>query len=66
MLTIIIGVIAFAAIYPAAANGEWGSVAVGAVILLILMLMSHEERKDTKAFMNFRDYWAEGGPDRKR
>ena len=66
MLTIIIGVIAFVAIFPAFSNGEFGSVAIGAVILILLMMTSREERKDTKAYMNCRDYWADEDRSRRK
>ena len=66
MLTMFIGVCAFVWLYCSAANGEWGTFAIGAVILVVLILMAAGDRKDTKAWMNMRDYWAEGGPRRKR
>ena len=66
MLTLIIGILFLVVVIPSAANGQWGSVAVAVVILLFLMACSSEERNDAKAYMNFRDYWAEGGPERKR
>lgn len=64
MLTVLIGFIAFVVLYCTAANGEWLSFGIGAAILLFLILCSHAERQETKAYMNFRDYWAKGGPDR--
>ena len=66
MLTIIIGVIGFVVIGAGVSNGEWGVVALAAVVLLFLMCASSEERKDVKAWRNCRDYWYEGGPERKR
>lgn len=40
-------------------NGEWGSAAVVMVILLLITFMAGEERKDTRAWRNRRDYWAD-------
>ena len=66
MLTVLIGLVAFVAISAAAENGEWGSVVLGIVIVLVLIGMSAGERKDWKAYRNRRDYWADGGPNRRR
>lgn len=46
-------------------NGEWGPVAVVVGIVLLLALMSSEEKKDMKAWKNARDYWYRGGPGRR-
>jgi len=66
MLTVFIGVCAFVWLYCSAGNGEWGTFAIGAVILVVLILMAAGDRKDTKAWMNMRDYWADGGPNNRR
>ena len=66
MLTIGIGLIAFVVLYCTAANGEWLSFGIAVAILLFLMMCSSQERKDTKAYFNCRDYWADGGPDKRR
>jgi hypothetical protein len=66
LLTILIGVIAFVVIYAAAGNGEFGAVGIAVVILLVLHSASHSERQEWKAYRNRRDYWASGGPNRKR
>ena len=66
MLTIVIGVIAFVAIYAALGNGEIGAGILGIVILLGLIGMSAGERKSARAWRNRRDYWADGGPYRRR
>ena len=66
MMTLIIGVLAFVAIGAAVNNGEWGPAVLGIVILLVLIGMSAGERKTNRAWLNCRDYWAEGGPDRDR
>ena len=60
MLTLAIGVIALVAISACAENGEWGSVAMGVIILLLLILTSAGERADRKAYVNRRNWWAYG------
>ena len=65
MLTVIIGIIAFVAIGAAVSNGEWGSVLLGIGIVIVLIMMADGDRKDTKAWMNARDYWANGGPNKR-
>ena len=57
IVCIIIGI----AMFAAAGNGEWGSVAVGAVIVVVLLCMGGESRKCDRAFNNHVDYWANGG-----
>lgn len=61
MLTLLIGGIAFVVLFAAAGDGEWGAFWLGIGIVAFLMLMSHEEREDWKAYKNCRDYWAKGG-----
>ena len=61
MLTVLIGGLAFVVLFAAAGDGEWGAFWLGIGIVAILMLASHEERKDRKAVQNCRDYWAKGG-----
>ena len=46
-------------------NGKWGPAAVVVGIVLLLALMSLEEKKDMKAWRNARDYWYRGGPERR-
>lgn len=62
---IIIGLV-LVAIFPAMNNGEFGTAAVAAVIAVVLLLMGTSERKDAQVWANWRDYWAEGGPERRR
>ena len=66
MLTIAIGVIAFVAIYAAFGNGEIAAAILGIVILLGLIGLAAGERKSARAWQNRRDYWADGGPYRRR
>ena len=45
-------------------NGEWGPAAVCAVVMLLSLFVRSSTTKSSRAYVNFRDYWAEGGPDR--
>lgn len=45
-------------------NGEWGAVAAVAVFVGIVCLLSCECRKSAKAYVNARNWWAKGGPER--
>lgn len=56
------GIIAIAC----ANDGEWGPAAVTIVIVLAVVLMLSEGKKDREAWMNARDYWYRGGPDRRK
>jgi len=64
VLTVLIGMIAFVALVGCASDGDWSSFWIGAVILVVLILMAAGDRKDTRAYLNFRDYWADGGPNK--
>lgn len=66
MLTILIGALGLALIIVSIGNGEWGPAGLAVVILLFLMLASSTERRDTKAWNNRQEYWAKGGPERRR
>lgn len=61
-IAVILGIAAFAA----AGNGECGTVAIGAVIIVFVLALGSESRKCDRACNNFVDCWEEGGPDRKR
>ena len=65
MLTIGIGLLALFLIYMGVDHGEWVCVGLVVVVTLLLIAMAHNDRQETKAYLNFRDYWADGGPDRK-
>ena len=54
-LVILIGTIA------AAGNNEWGSVAVGAVLIVLVLWFGIESREQDRAYNNFVSYWARGG-----
>ena len=66
MITGAIAVVFIIAMYCAGSNGEWGSVAVGAVIVVLLLALASSGRKTDRAYNNFVDYWADGGPERRR
>lgn len=66
MITGAIAVVFIIAMIAAGNNGEWGSVAVGAVIVVLLLALGSASRKGSRAYNNFVNYWADGGPDRKR
>lgn len=60
MLTIGIGVIGFVVLYVTGSEGNWGAFAVAGAILLLLILMSACERRDTRAWANRQRYWSDG------
>ena len=60
MITGTLAVIFGIAMIAAANNGEWGSVGIGAVIIVILLSFGMTSRKYDRACNNFVDYWADG------
>ena len=66
MITGTIAVVFIIAMICAANDGEWGSVAVGAVIVVVLLALGSASRETDRAYNNMVDYWAKGGPDKKR
>lgn len=64
MITGLLCVVFLIAMYAAGSNGEWGTVAVGAVIIVLLIALSSAGRGNARAYNNFRDYWRNGGPER--
>lgn len=66
MITGTIAAVFVIAMIAAGDNGEWGSVAVGAVIVLLLLALGSASRSCDRAVNNFVDYWEHGGPNRKR
>ena len=66
MITGAISVVLLIAMFAAGSNGEWGSVAVGAVLVLLLLGLGSASRKNDRAYGNAVDYWADGGPEEYR
>ena len=66
MITGTIAVIFLIAMIVAVGNGELGSVAIGAVIVVFLLALGSASREQDRAYNNVVEYWAKGGPDRKR
>ena len=64
MITGTIAVVFIIAMIAAGNNGEWGSVAIGAVIVVLLLALGSASRKQDRAYNNFVDHWANN--DRKR
>lgn len=60
MITGAIAVVFLIAMYCAGSNGEWGSVAIGAVIVLVLLAVGAESRGQDRAYNNFIHYWDTG------
>lgn len=46
--------------------GELGPAAVLGAIVGVIAFMLHEDAEDMRAYYNCRDYWARGGPERRR
>ena len=63
MIAVIIIILAIVVIVACVSNCQWGAAALTAVIGLVLLMMGAGERKDTRAYINRRNYWASGGPD---
>lgn len=67
MIAALVSVILFiAVIIPAAGNGEWGTVGVTVVIMLVMLGIGSAARWERKAYYNAIDYWARGGPEQRR
>lgn len=65
MITGAIALVFIIAMVAAGSNGEWGSVAVGAVIVVLLIALGSASREQDRAYNNFVDYWSKGGPNKK-
>ena len=62
----VIGFVIAIATCIAITSGAWGSVAVGVVLLLVGAVAVSCGKKERDAYWNAVEYWAAGGPDRKR
>lgn len=54
------------AIAGAAGDGDMTTIWVCVGVILLVLAIGSAGRNGDKAFSNFVDYWAEGGPDKKR
>ena len=50
----------------AAGNENWGAMWVAIGIIVVVVFMKHCIMQDAKAYGNWVDYWAEGGPEKDR
>lgn len=66
MITGAIAIVFIIAMIACADNGEWGSFAVGAVIVVLLLAIGSAGREQARAHNNFVRYWSDGGPGRER
>ena len=66
MITGFIVFVFVVAMIAAADNGEWGSVAVGAVIVVLLIALASAGGKVNGAYGNFVDHWADEDRDRRK
>ena len=65
MIAGLICVVLFVAVViPAADKGEWLVIAIAVAAGLFAIVMSISGKKVNKAYGNFVDYWADGGPDK--
>ena len=63
MIAVVIIVLALVVIGASADEGQWGTAVLFGVIALVLLFAGSVERRDAKAYINRRNYWARGGPD---
>ena len=66
MIAVIIIILATVVVSASLANGQWEVAALFGGIAVILLLMGAGERKDVRAWLNWRDYWYDGTPPGKR
>ena len=66
MITGILALLFLIPVIVGAENGQWGTVAVFAVLIVLVLAFGVASREQDRAYNNFVDYWARGGPDGKR
>ena len=49
-----------------AGDGNWSSFLIGAVIVVVVLMIGLSSREIDRAYNNATDYWARGGPRRRR
>lgn len=62
MIAVIIIFLAVIVISASLSNGQWEVAALFGGIAVLLLLMGAGERHDTRAYLNWLDYWADGVP----
>lgn len=62
MISFFLTLLLLVPIVCAADEGNWGAVALCVVIILFIWFMRYTTVQDAKAYVNRRDYWANGGP----
>lgn len=65
MITGILAILIIIGMICSGSEGMMGSVAIGAVIVVLLLAIGSKSRDQAKAYNNVVHYWADGGPDRK-
>ena len=60
MIAVIIIILAFVVVSASLANGHWEVAVLFCSIAILLLLMGAGERKDVRAWLNWRDYWYDG------
>ena len=58
LISVFLGIVGIAL----ALDGEWGAVAICAVLALFVLCLGAESRKCDRAYVNRVDYWEKGGP----
>lgn len=67
MLRVIILFLGLVVVVPTAlGNGELGVAGLAVVIVVALLFIGSVERRDARAWNNRQEYWAHGGPERRR
>ena len=57
MVTIAIVSVLAIAMLAAADNNEWGSVAVGVILIVLILMFGSALRRDLRAHENWIEYW---------
>lgn len=67
MIGFILGILLMAFLIPyGIGTGQIGAAVIGAVVGYILIVLGKAGRDNAKAYGNFVDYWAKGGPEQYR
>ena len=66
MITGFIALVLLVPLIAAAGNGEWGTVAVTAVLIVLVLAFGVASREQDRAYNNFVGYWANRGEPKRR